>query len=331
MASRFRLGLDTYSYHYAAPFWEPIPARPWTLESYIDRAGELDVEVLALADARHFTSTDDDTISALKARADEKGVSIELGTGGTDPEHIRLMLRLSAAFGSKVLRSFVSIGATWGDAGRFPADARRVAQALRDLVPACEETGVALAIENHQDLSSSELLQILDDVNHPLVGVCLDTGNSLGVLEDPQTAAKALASRTLTVHLKSYALLPGLDGYVLVGVPFSHNQRLTRAILAELSKASPMETLSINVESAVECIPVNAKRTGWNDTKRDAARAILENQKDDSSGACVGQRERFEAWIPSDSMPIEERRAMEDRLVCRCITEARELIEEFGS
>lgn len=334
MAARFRLGLDTYSYHIAAPIWPPCPPEPLTPEGYLDRAAELGADGLALADMRHLPRTDRQAAAELKARADGLGLYLELGTGGVDVDHLRSVLRLARELGGSVVRTFVSIGRTWGGAERYPQALQQVVQALRRVTPTCEETGVALAVENHQDLTSRELAELLEQVDHPLVGVCWDTGNSLAVLEHPLEGLRDLADRTFTVHLKSYALLPHAaegnpPGYTLVGVPVEHNRQMLRETLALLARHSPAEELHINVEAAVEYIPVTPARTGWRPEHAAAASRILRmyGLLDAAAEAC--QAEALADWLPRKDMAIEELLLLEERLVRESVRQARALLAEF--
>jgi hypothetical protein len=50
-----------------------------------------------------------------------------------------------------------------------------------------------LALENHTETFADEILWLIDKLDHPLVGACVDTVNSMGVLENPETAVKKLA------------------------------------------------------------------------------------------------------------------------------------------
>ena len=55
-------------------------------------------------------------------------------------------------------------------------------EALRALIPACERTGVGIGLENVWNkflLAPTEMCQLLDEVNHPLIGCYLDTANML--------------------------------------------------------------------------------------------------------------------------------------------------------
>ena len=52
-------------------------------------------------------------------------------------------------------------------------------QAVVDLLPHAEKTGVKMAIENlFAEWSIREINTLLDDLNHPLLGICFDTGHS---------------------------------------------------------------------------------------------------------------------------------------------------------
>ena len=335
MAKQLRLGLDTYSYHFAAPIWDLQPPEPLTLEGYLDRAAELGVEGLALADMRHLVSEDAQTLAELNARARGHGLYIELGTGGVDMDHLRSTLRLAREFGSRVLRTFVSIGRTWADAAGYSEALPRVVSALREAIGACEETGVALAIENHQDLTSGELAELLEEVNHPLVGVCWDTGNSLAVFEHPLEGLRKVADRTFTVHLKSYALLPPpaggpQAGYVLLGVPIRHNWDLLGETVGLLSRRSPIEALHLNVEAAVEYIPVTPARRGWKPEHAEAARRIFEVLGGRGAHGERLQAESLEAWLPRRDMSVGELLSLEDRLVRESVSDARRLLAEVA-
>ena len=54
--------------------------------------------------------------------------------------------------------------------------------------PVAQNAGVRICLENHTEAFSDEVLWIINCVNHPYIGVCVDTNNSLMVGEDPLTA-----------------------------------------------------------------------------------------------------------------------------------------------
>jgi sugar phosphate isomerase/epimerase len=84
-----------------------------------------------------------------------------------------------------------------------------------------EDTGVALAVENHGDFSGRELASVIAEVDSPVVRAAFDTGNSIYVFSDPLDDLAALAPVTVMVHLKDLGVaqndVPGRLPFVAVG------------------------------------------------------------------------------------------------------------------
>ncbi len=79
--------------------------------------------------------------------------------------------------------------------------------------------GVKLALENHKDWRVEELLGILNRISSPHLGINLDTGNSIALLEDPMEVVRAFAPFALTLHLKDMGVADYEDGFLLAEVP----------------------------------------------------------------------------------------------------------------
>ena len=57
-----------------------------------------------------------------------------------------------------------------------------------------------VAIENHTDTFADEILWIVDKLNHPLIGTCVDTMNPLQVIENPHYAMEKMLPRAFCCH-----------------------------------------------------------------------------------------------------------------------------------
>lgn len=90
-------------------------------------------------------------------------------------------------------------------------------EALRGGLPTAREAGIRLALENHCDSFSQEVLWVIDQVDNPLVGTCLDTVNAWHVSEDPRQAAENLAPRAFTCHFRDDAVSYDRDGFRVSG------------------------------------------------------------------------------------------------------------------
>jgi sugar phosphate isomerase/epimerase len=75
--------------------------------------------------------------------------------------------------------------------------------------------GLAVAIEDHQDFGSEELVAMAEEAGEN-VGVVFDTGNPFAVGEDPVAFARRAAHRIRHVHLKDYRAQFTDEGYRLV-------------------------------------------------------------------------------------------------------------------
>lgn len=121
----------------------------------------------------------------------------------------------------------------------YPAFAERAATMLRRAEPVARKQGVKLAVENHKDFRTDELIDLLKGVSSVFVGVCLDTGNNLALLEDATATAVALAPFTLTVHLKDMGVEEAADGFRLAEVPLGRGALDLPAIVAAVRKHNP--------------------------------------------------------------------------------------------
>lgn len=255
-----KIGLDSYSYRYAAGIWGWQPAQPLTPEGYLRRAQELGLAGVQFADLGHFVSLETPYLTALRRQADEAGLYLELGTGGTDPAHLGGALRAAADLGSPVLRTFAG-GFRWEAETTGAALVERAARDLREVAPVAQRLGVRVALENHLDLRAEEMLDLLRRVGSEYVGICLDTGNPYGLLEDPLAAAQALAPYTFTTHLKEFRVVLRRGGLVLRGVALGRGDVPNLEIVEELRRHAPLgEDLHLNVETAVERVVVPVLR-----------------------------------------------------------------------
>jgi len=77
------------------------------------------------------------------------------------------------------------------------------------------DAGLEVAIENHQDLGSDELMAFAEEAG-PNVGIAMDTGNAFAVAEDPVAFARRVAPRIKHVHLKDYVSQFTPEGFRLI-------------------------------------------------------------------------------------------------------------------
>ncbi len=212
-----KLGLDSYSYHLAfGAHPDFTPRRRLTLFAFIERVADIGLDGLQI-DPLHLGSRDRGYLDEVRAAAAERALFVEYGTMGTDPRRLAREIAVAARLGSRVLRTFVGCD-RHNPRTDVRAEIRRAVVGLRQVRGLAADLGVRLAVENHGDLATDELLEVIDRVSSPWVGVCLDVGNPLLTLEYPLAAIRKLAAHAVTTHFKDYAMKQTNYGAKIAGV-----------------------------------------------------------------------------------------------------------------
>ncbi|HUF63076.1 MAG TPA: TIM barrel protein [Verrucomicrobiales bacterium] len=141
----------------------------------------------------------------------------------------------------------------------FQAGARRV---LRRIEPLLRNRRIPLALENHKDLTAEELRELLEGMQSEWIGVQVDTGNNIALLEDPHAVVEALAPYALSVHLKDMAVAETEDGFALSEVVFGRGFLDLPRMVKTLGKARP--GIVFNVEMVTrDPLPVPCLTAGY--------------------------------------------------------------------
>ncbi len=115
-------------------------------------------------------------------------------------------------------------------------------QALRSLhlaEPVVSRHKVRLAVENHKDFRAAELADVMRGLSSEHVGVCVDTGNNIALLDDPLDTVKTLAPWATACHLKDMGVEESPDGFLLAEVPLGDGLLDLKAIVETLRRGRP--------------------------------------------------------------------------------------------
>jgi sugar phosphate isomerase/epimerase len=173
--------------------------------------------------------------------------------------------------------------AQWGS--RWTAFVTHAAETLAREAPRAGEHGLTIAIEDHQDFGSEELVALAEAAG-PNVGIVFDTGNPFAVGEDPVAFATRAAHRICHVHLKDYRARFTDEGYRLVRCPVGEGAVPFDEIGTVLAARSPL-TASIE-PGALDARHIRLFTAGWWDgyPARDAREL----------GAALGRLRRHQVW-----------------------------------
>ncbi len=168
--------------------------------------------------------------------------SIRLPKDRADTDRFAGEVRTAKEAGATVLRTFMLGGRryeTFATAEAFRNWADQSFQSLALAEPIVARQDMRLAIENHKDWRVDELLAILKRLNSEHLGICVDTGNSIALLEDPLGVAKAYAPWAYSTHLKDMAVAEYDEGFLLAEVPLGQGFLDLKIIVKVLRAAQP--------------------------------------------------------------------------------------------
>lgn len=124
--------------------------------------------------------------------------------------------------GAEILRT-VSLGTrryeslhSWSE---FEAFRKQAVQALEISEPVVRKHKMKLAVENHKDWLAGELVEIMKKLSSDSVGVTLDFGNSIALMEDPMEVVESLAPYMFSTHVKDMGVDEYSEGFLLSEVP----------------------------------------------------------------------------------------------------------------
>jgi sugar phosphate isomerase/epimerase len=233
-------------------------------------------------------------------------------------------IRTARRAGAAVVRSVMLSGRRYERFTSLAAFRRFADESTRSLsvaAPVVARHDVRLAIENHKDWRADELLAILKKAGNGHVGVCLDTGNSIALLEDPMEVIEALAPRAFTTHFKDMALEEYRQGFLLAEVPLGTGiLDLSRAI--RIIRAARTE-IRFNLEMITrDPLKVPCLTQGYWATFAD-----LPGQHLARSLALVRDHPRSHPLPRISALSHEEQLRNEDENIGRCLAFAHERLE----
>ena len=175
--------------------------------------------------------------------------SIALPRDRDDVERFTAEVRSAKRCGATLFRTVLMNGRRYEvfDSGEtFRKFFEQARQALTLARPIVEKHEVRMAVENHKDLQAPDLLDLIKKHDSPFVGVCLDTGNNIALLEAPGETVELLAPHVMTTHIKDMGVEEYADGFLLAEVPLGTGFLDVPKLVAALRRGRP--ALRLNLE-----------------------------------------------------------------------------------
>jgi sugar phosphate isomerase/epimerase len=167
-----------------------------------------------------------------------------------DAERFEEEMRCAKESGATVVRTVMLGGRRYEvfkKAEEYPAFKERAWNSLQLAEPIVAKLKMRLAVENHKDYRTAELVDVMRRLGSEYVGVTVDTGNNIALLDDPMETVKALAPYAFTCHLKDMAVEERADGFLMAEVPLGTGFIDVPAIVETLRKANPKIRLNLEM------------------------------------------------------------------------------------
>jgi 3-oxoisoapionate decarboxylase len=262
---------------------------------------------------------------ALRERARATSMYLEgivsLPRDQADMERFEAEIQTAKRTGVKVVRTVMLSGRRYESFATI-AEFRRFAESsthsLKLAAAVVGRAGVALAVENHKDWRADELIRILKQAGNDHTGVCLDTGNSIALLEDPMELVEALAPLAFTTHFKDMALEEYKEGFLLSEVPLGSGVLDLPRVIRVLRAARPEIRLNLEMITRdplkVSCLSESYWATFPDLPGKDVARTF----------SFMRGHTRARPLPRISQLPRDDQLRMEDENVRRCLAFARD-------
>jgi len=213
-----RLGLDSYSFHRfygETTAWETLPETKWSLRDFLNFCDSEEITLASIQTA--YMPSDDEVIAELQRwQRREREIVFTWGhpngyNGGKNEQaqaSVLHYLKLAAKVGATQMRIVLGNQKNFADSISQRHEILR--PQLREAAALASELGIRLSIENHADFPVMQLVELIDSVGNPALGLCLDTGNAKRVGDDHLELLRTLdLSRVFMIQLKETLRLPG--------------------------------------------------------------------------------------------------------------------------
>jgi 3-oxoisoapionate decarboxylase len=189
----------------------------------------------------------------LRARAEQLGMYVEgmvpLPTGGgttafeksiQDAKAAGAVCVRAGALSGRRYESFASL-ADWN---KFVTASRKNIEAA---LPILEKYKMPLALENHKDWTADEMVALMKSRASEYLGVCLDFGNNISLLDDPMNVAEMLAPFTIATHVKDMGVEWYNDGFLLSEMVLGQGFLDLPRMISLIRKARPTTRFSLEM------------------------------------------------------------------------------------
>lgn len=195
-----------------------------------------------------------DFAKKVRERREQVGLYLEGSIGlprtAADLASFEAEVKSSKEAGAKVLRTVCLSGRRYENfhsADAFQTFKKNAILSLQLAEPIVRKHQIKLAVENHKDWRAAELAAIIQQLSSEWMGVTLDFGNNIALLQEPMDVVTSLAPYVLSVHIKDMAVEEYEAGFRLSEVPLGQGILDLPNMISLCKKHNPNVTFNLEM------------------------------------------------------------------------------------
>jgi sugar phosphate isomerase/epimerase len=176
--------------------------------------------------------------------------SVDLAGSRFEIERFEKEVLTAKAVGATVVRTVTIPGRRYeqfNSADEFARSSQRAAERLRMVEPVMARHRMRLAVENHKCHRVDERLDLLKRLSSEWIGMCVDTGNSFALCEDPMDVVRAYAPFAFSVHVRDQAVQEYEEGFLFTDTALGQGFLDVPAMVKVLREARPDVRFNLEV------------------------------------------------------------------------------------
>ncbi len=265
---KFKIGMHTYTLHLSGlgESWGfQSEGKTYAFEKTLDIFKLMDLCVEEGIEVIHMTLVDIDNdtspenLAKVRKAAEEHGLDLELNISFNAPSDPRVnctiaeSLEIAHQLGCTLVKYSTDVEhpQPFSHSCMCPEAVKQMADIVLEFkknIPTIEKYGMKIAIENHCDLFADEVIWMVEQLNHPLIGACCDTINSLMVSEGIADCVRKMAPYCYCIHFCDNRIFADPDGTHSLGCALGDGQVDLIEIMKELRENAPEELDTIDLE-----------------------------------------------------------------------------------
>jgi sugar phosphate isomerase/epimerase len=262
----------------------------------------------------------DDFTKKMRDEREKLGLYIEGSIGlpknEADVARFEAQLVYAKEAGAKILRTVCLSGRRYENfhsQAEFQHFKLIAIQSLRLAEPVVRKHKIKLAVENHKDWRAEEMVELIKLIGSEWVGVTLDFGNNISLLENPMEVIKTLAPYSFSTHVKDMGVQEYEKGFLLSEVPLGQGIVDLPAAVALCKKLNPSITFNLEMITR-DPLKIPCLDAAYYETMSDISSSALAKTL-----AMVRER-KFEGKLPQTSqLTGEQALAYEEKNIVDCL------------